>query len=568
MEKDSYFLAKTKIFTDMSVTAGAGAGKTTSLKDRYVHIITESGGKAADITAVTFTRKAAAEMRSKVTKEALHRLNAGLKAGDAAQVRFYKEMKDDLQTADISTFHSLCAKILKEHPHEAGTDPDFRLLDENLAKQLLDEAILESIQSDLAGEEPCAATLVQSYGFAGAVKVTKNMFDNPYLTETVFGEFKPGECAPADEVRRAYLDTVDSLHKLYFLVRGRYAAAKAKLGSIDFNDLEMLTKGVLKRNSAILRHYQKRIKFLLVDEFQDTNPIQKEIIYLLAPRALPAQSDSSGGARRPYLFIVGDPKQSIYSFRNADVKIFNEVKRDIGEENSLYLLKNFRSHKKIVDFVNIFFDSYMAAPVSEFDTPYEPLIHARQANAQDDAQPRVKCIFFDESTVLKDLMDDPFELDENAKPLSKKLKPKAEDYRKFEAKIIAEEIYNIVNGGRKIVYEDKSTLRAARYGDFMVLFKAATNVEFYTKELKMRGIPYSISSGTPFFNRQYVRDMLNLLKAARNPHDDIALCGILRSPFVLISDAALFIISLAAGNSLYEKLMNTQKDASLMSELS
>ena len=567
MTDDPYKRVKTDVLCDMSVTAGAGAGKTTSLKDRYVRIITEGGEKghgfsAADITAVTFTRKASIEMKERITHEIIKRLNACLKDGDENGARFYKEMKDELQYADISTIHSLCTKILREHPHEADVDPDFTILDEK-RDILLEEVIVECIQNDLTGEAPCSPRLIHSYGFGGTVEVVKNLFGNPYLTEKVFDDYDNEKDHADDETSAVYRLTVKDMRDFYNKVKERYEAAKKERSSLDFNDLELITKRVLETNEKLRRLYINKIKFLMVDEFQDTNPIQKEIIYLLVSRSHGSerQAAQKAGGKRPLLFIVGDPKQSIYRFRNADVEIFKRVKDDLGKENSVYLQKNYRSHKKIVDFINVFFDMYMTGGENDFETSFEPLIHVRDDKAKGEPVARVKCLFFDEKALTR-------QKGSAAKPVTKDIaKPLMEEVREFEAKVIAQKIHDLVEGGAKIVYEDENTLRAARYGDILILFSALTSVELYTRELKKRGIPFCISSGVPFYKRPWIYDLMNLLKTADNPHDDVALCGMLRSPFVLLSDAALFVISLANGDNFYKKVLNAAKDEGLLSRL-
>jgi ATP-dependent helicase/nuclease subunit A len=561
MSEDSYEQVKSDVLRDMSVTAGAGAGKTTSLTNRYLNIVTASmegrgDFKPSDITAVTFTNKASLEMKEKILHEVLLRLNKHLKDNDADKVRFYKELKDELQDADISTIHSLCTNILKRHPHEAKVDPEFTLLDEKKSGILLEEVIVECIHNDLKGDSESAATLLNTYSFNGTVKLVQGLFSNRYLTDTVLGGHSSDNTHFSDEEQQ----TIQSLKEFYLLARDRYDEVKMTEGCLDFNDLEIITKRLLEERPHIRKKLQSGIKFLMVDEFQDTNPIQKEIIYLLAKRS---GDEKESAGKRPYLFIVGDPKQSIYKFRNADVEIFNRVKKDMGDKNALYLLKNFRSHKKIVDFINVFFGTYMSEKENDFQTAYEPLEAHRVYEEEAAPKSRVKCMFFDEDDVIDGLSNRPDALKTVPEGI---VKAYAREQREFEAKLIANEIEKLVGGGKKLVYEGE-TLREARYGDIMMLFSALTNVSVYTRELKKRGIPFSLSSGTPIFKKTSSSDMLNLLKAAENLYDDVAVCGILRSPFVLLKDSTLFLISFSEGGSFYEKLVNTVDDKEKLNKI-
>jgi ATP-dependent helicase/nuclease subunit A len=570
MENKSYLRVKTDILNDMSVTAGAGTGKTTALTSRYIHIITSGGDegglfKPTDITAVTFTRKASSEMKEKITREVIAGLDKCIKDGDDDRIRFYKDLRSELQSAHISTFHSLCTNILREYPHEAEVDPNFTLIDENMGTTLLEEVIADSILDDLSSESSgsAAATLIYSYGFSRTIDTIKALFFNPYLTEKVFKGYKPA-AEDLNEDEKITRITTQSLNDFYFTVKERYNSSKAELGCLDFNDLETAAKKVLENSARIRRRYQNNIKFLMVDEFQDTNPVQKEIIYLLTSRYPKSQQKS--GEKSPLLFIVGDPKQSIYRFRNADVEIFNRVKKDIGGENAAYLLKNFRSHKKLIDFINIFFDTYMSEINNDFETGYEPLLHTRDEEAEGEPKSRVKCIFFDDNALMQTNAEEPTVI-----PLKTAaddiVKPNAKERRGFEAKLIAKEIRRLVNSDTKVVYEDKNKLRAARYGDIMILFSALTSVELYTRELKKNGIPFTLSSGTAFYKKPWIYDLLNLLKAADNPYDDSALCGMLRSPFVLLKDSTLFAISLEKGGSFYEKLLSASKNDGMSEKL-
>lgn len=276
-----------------------------------------------------------------------------------------------------------------------------------------------------------------------------------------------------------------------------YAMAKRSRGAIDFNDQLIMARDLLRDRKEVRATCQKQYKFLLVDELQDTDPVQMEIIELLVGKGLTAGK----------LFAVGDANQSIYRFRGAEVALFTGLRDKMDDAGRQSLTVNYRSQPAILDFVN---------NLLSHDVPgYEPLQpHLPQVNPQ-------PCV---------EMMWTPAESD-------------AQTNRKAEAKQIAGRIARMISTQEKIVTErvkdHPPRLRPARLGDIVLLFRAMSNVGIYESALSAAKLDYYVVGGRAFYAQQEIYDVLNLVKALGNPLDSLSLAGVLRSPFGGISDDGL-----------------------------
>jgi ATP-dependent helicase/nuclease subunit A len=302
---------------------------------------------------------------------------------------------------------------------------------------------------------------------------------------------------------------VISLHlsQLYKKVRHRFAQLKADRAALDFNDLEEITERMLATHKEVgdLYKHGERIRALMIDEFQDTSPIQKSILWHIAPAS-------------HELFIIGDAKQSIYRFRGADVKVFQDARFEI-EANAGSLIGMdtcFRAHTRLIDFVNHTFKQILNK-VSRYDMDYEAMNAAREA-VQENAAIEIHLI----------------EQDPDAET-----KLSTGELRELEARLIARRIREIVERNTVLVCDDRLMSRNADYGDFALLFQASTNFEIYEQALADAGIPYVTTAGRGFYARQEITDLSNLLAFLSNPLDDLSLAAALRSPMFALSDETL-----------------------------
>lgn len=292
----------------------------------------------------------------------------------------------------------------------------------------------------------------------------------------------------------------------------RYSAFKADQRMLDFDDLERLTADLLPREAVRARYAGTEIRYVLVDEFQDTNDAQWRIVQALT-------------AGRPgALFVVGDPKQSIYAFRGADVRVFKRVQQIILDGGGEYvpLAQSFRTHRPLVEGFNGLFRHLLLAD-SDYAVEFGVDMSAERAAPLD--APHIACLLIEKPPKRKQGEPDH---DEEA------------DTREREAAAIAEWIVELVEQQRRPVYDKREkTDRPVRYGDIAILFQAMSYAPTYEAALKAAGIPYVTTAGKGFYDRQEVWDALNLLRAVYNPGDDLAVGSVLRSPFFALSDDAL-----------------------------
>ncbi len=291
-------------------------------------------------------------------------------------------------------------------------------------------------------------------------------------------------------------------------------------GYVSFDGLLTLTRDLLQNSEYryIRDKLKNEFRAILVDEFQDTDPVQYEIVLFLSESLEHYSNDARKVVLEPgKLFIVGDPKQSIYAFRRADIEAYEYVVRQVCEEDGvLKLQENFRSHSGIIDTINRLFDGRIMVERHGLQPRYIP-IHANRPKKL--ASQGVEAVFVSgkEGEGLK-----------------------AGEAREAEAEWIARWITGHVNTE---AIEDKQAAggsRTLRYKDVALLLRAFTQVRPYIEALKRYHIPYLVEGEKYFYTTQEIFDLINILRAIENPHDTIALVGALRSPLVGLTDREIY----------------------------
>lgn len=288
---------------------------------------------------------------------------------------------------------------------------------------------------------------------------------------------------------------------------------------LDFNDLERLTQKLLQEHPNVRARYQNgEFKHILVDEFQDTNAAQWDIVRGLA-----------GLERSGSLFVVGDPKQSIYAFRGADVSVFDQVRGLIVEQGGVDvpLSRSFRTHHPLVEGFNYLFRQILRrdsnSPVSAYEVEFGQSLEAQRPQAPSDAAPLEFVL------ISGDLLED----------------NDAENCRRWEAYEVARRIHHMVRDEVRPVYDKGAgSLRPMQYGDVAILFQSMSNITLYEEVFKSLGLPFVTVAGRGYYDRQEVWDILNLLIALHNPADNLALATALRSPLFALSDDTLLVLRL------------------------
>ena len=317
------------------------------------------------------------------------------------------------------------------------------------------------------------------------------------------------------------ISTTRDLLTLYKRVLTDYQNAKFSQSTLDFSDLQLKTRDLFCNNEEIRQELIKRYKYFMVDEYQDTNELQYELVMLLTNKLKCAN-----------LFIVGDPKQSIYAFRGADVRVFKKTKQKIIAECGLdiSLTENFRSLRDPIGFINYFFDHLMGdGSENEFEVPYESLIKARRT----DADGAVKIL------------------------LGQNGEENVDEYT-----LITNHIKNMKHNGDTVWVRDENSGEVERpieYGDIAILIRSRTHLPNIEHALLEAGIPYLTTGGIGFYQRQEIYDLWNYLSFLNTPAENqTSLSGILRSPAFGISDTELYEISLQDGAGFWDKVRNYQ----------
>ncbi len=603
----------------LSVTAGPGAGKTLVLVERYLEILRTQELSVDNIVAITFTNRAANEMRERVrtTIDGLLRETVG----DERQ-RWLRH-KRALEGAVITTIHGLCSRLLHEFPVEANIDPQFVLLDEHQAVMLQEAAVEESLANSIhhgqekivqltqgAGRSALARALLELYwryrgeglslGEIAKLSAANHATEADYsaalreLDGAMTGFASVGRLSPSAEEKRGRLtqkwpslrallshppdeltigsycqaiedfresrpnkgkgttSAVESLDELLWgseaknPVRGRvptlafdllardYALAvlqllrdiddrleaeKQRLSAVDFDDLQLRTLKLLTEHPEVMSRVAERYRFFLVDEFQDTNGLQRDLMTKLG--MMPGAN----------LFIVGDRKQSIYGFRGADVDVFREMSVEIeaagGRRVPLHL--NFRSQKPLIDSLNFLFERIFQAraeiPADELarlgHVDHEPSIAERGA---EDPSPLVELLV----SVLPDAARNPTD-ESDSDAADERVQS---NVRERDAEQVVERIGSLVDAGFS-------------YGKIAILFRALTGGWVYESALRRAGIPYLTVQGKGFYQREEITDLIQLLRFLDNTTDELAFAAVLRSPLCGISDNALLALRCA-----------------------
>ncbi len=309
-----------------------------------------------------------------------------------------------------------------------------------------------------------------------------------------------------------------------------YRTEKSVQGVVEFQDLLIRTRDLLRDRKDVRGFFQNRYRVILVDEFQDTDPLQAEIVFYLAEDGPTADDWRNVRLAPGKLFIVGDPKQSIYRFRRADVEVFEEVRARVvaqgGEERTLE--RNFRSVSGVIDFVNAYFAGHIRRPQDggRYQPDYAPLVPVRHSAP---GTPRVELLVHTRSGYG--------EKKGTGEGGSKPRGFSADQARELEARMMAARIERMIH--RERLVPDGSSLRPVRPGDIAILFRATSHLDVYTDALQDRGVPVRIIGSTRFYAAQEVIDASNLLRAIVAPHDTLALVAVLRSPAFGFDDVAI-----------------------------
>ena len=612
--------ARHQIDDDLAVTlfveAGAGAGKTTALAGRIVALV-RAGVPITGIAAITFTEKAAAELRAKARDMLAERLLDHHESDEHR--RLLRLALDDVDGAPIGTLHAFAGRLLREFPVEAGLPPGFTVLDEvasdiafeerwsthlldtlddpeqaqvvlyarsdglrieglrrlarafgdgwDLVRERVDQSALppsapsldrfvhqmEQLveQTEAPEGDKVAAKLVQ---LGQRVRFLHAAAADPFL---IFDDSSPKLFAsrnvgnkvnwkktPAGEAGlhefRAALDelgetwgALQTSHRVqWHLAVGASIAGftldaatqRRDRGELEFHDLLVLARDLIAGNDRVRAELHHRYPRILIDEFQDTDPVQLEIaVRLAADPQLPQPSDW----RRLHpiagrLFFVGDPKQSIYRFRRADIAQYLRAASQLGAAQ-LALTTNFRSTPAVLDWANHTFANLIIETV--------------------DAQPAYRALDSHRAELAGSVTlvgVDPH----GDKPL-------AEELRRREATDVAATIQRALRDQWLVEVRSpesrQSIVRPCRLGDMAILIPSRLALAMLQQALGDAGIPYQAENSSVVYATTEIRMLMLALRAIDDPTDELALVSTLRSPLYGCSDRDLYAWFTAGG---------------------
>lgn len=303
---------------------------------------------------------------------------------------------------------------------------------------------------------------------------------------------------------------------------GHYRDAKLSRSVLDFQDLLLLAARLLRDKPEVRLYFQRRFKAFFVDEFQDTDPLQAEVIAYLceAPGARPARRMEDVRLADGKLFAVGDPKQSIYRFRRADVQVYDRFKglfgaTAFGEDRTRQIFCNWRSVPRLLEWFNLLFERLLAGRPEPgvYQASHVALQPPPGARPTPEAAPAVIALYPPRNLTTGDW--------------------KAPDARLHEAQFVAKTIRKAVDG------ELPLGVGPVSYRDFALLFRALSDVDIYEDALDVHDVPYRVIGGKRFYKREQIVETLAVLQAVDDPLNEAAILGALRSSFFGISDEEL-----------------------------
>jgi ATP-dependent helicase/nuclease subunit A len=618
---------RTELLTNLLVEAGAGSGKTQMLAERMAAGVATGAYRLEHIAAVTFTRKAASELRGRfhlALEKQLSPSSGSVRLQPDQEARVYAAL-GNLERFFAGTIHSFCARLLRERPVESGVSPGFTELDEVQDEELRNRAWRDFIANMRAAGDPGMLELLETgvrpkdlesafaticlnddvefppgavlapsespvaFGFSrtqalkaldkfwtqiekhlpsgiddettcgiqkaarqyrAQLRVTRKYLHRPSVVAELLGTW---DCeskiiqkwwADSAAEKKRFKELIEPLHAAFcesvvtpWLAQWRQYVYRLSVGvlarardharqeryrrnSLNYSDLLNLAAKVLRENAAVRRALQQKYRHLFVDEFQDTDPVQAEIVFLLAGQ------DSVGSAfrrttpdepadwrtisvRPGSLFVVGDPKQSIYRFRRADIEIYNIVRerfRDPAVGRVVELTRNWRSVPALCEWANEVFATRF---------PEEPTVHSPRFAPlvpRDGAGTKGAGLFTISHT------------------------GESKAAAAADADAIARYIRSEVDAGRR------------KHSDFLILTrKKKARIAPYASALEALNVPIEVSGAGAFGESDEVAALTVLLRALADPQDQLTLVNVLRGPLFGLSDPELFAYHQAGG---------------------
>ena len=427
------------------IVAGAGTGKTTVITERIKYLISKNFASPKEILALTFTDKAAREMEERV---------------DVALPMGYSLMW-------IATFHSFCDRLLRQEVLNIGLDPKFKLMTQAETIQLLKKNLFKL---ELDYFRPMGNPTKFLDGLVGHFSRLKDEDISPdeysRWVQAQGARRKPSSRAQVEGMQSEQQEETKKYLELAKAYQD-YEAIKTEEGLMDFGDLIGNTLRLFRKRKKILQEYQKQFKYILVDEFQDTNIAQYELLKLLAPPS-----------ERPNLTVVGDDSQSIYKFRGAAISNMLQFMKDYKGAKQVVLTNNYRSTQTILD------HAYKLIKHNDPDTLEASLGISKDLKKQ------------------RNIAENPVEF-----LYADRVENEAEIVTKKILQLVKEENY--------------------RYSDFAILVRANNHADAFVRAFGRAGLPYQFLGPGMLFRQAEVKELIAYLKVLYNFEDSVAFFKVL-----------------------------------------
>lgn len=603
------------------VEAAAGTGKTTSMVARMLELVAEGACRAEQMAAVTFTRKAAAELRERfqlALAAKIDQLKDSRDSQDAERCQRLRVAAHSLNQTFVGTIHSFCAELIRQRPIEFGVNPGFRELEADENQRLMDQAWHENLASMFAAADPlpgelkslgletsllrdCFRNFVEyrdieewpsnpapNFDVEACQAATRQYIDEmrrliPYFPSerptdklmqryelivrsstrgfdsesrffrmldhfdhndgTVQSQWHDGDVAKREKKRfnkfredfarpaltywrqRRYQCVVQFVRRAL----GVYERLKQIEGALDFTDLLLTTAKGLREQPHLRCYFQQRYTHLLVDEFQDTDPVQAEAVVLLGSEDFRENNWQSCRLRPGALFIVGDPKQSIYRFRRGDIVTYNRVKSIFLSSGGqlVSLTENYRSSDELLSWNNALFAENFPAEASDYAPAHAAMLCGRRRSVRGD---------------LSGIYRLPVEGKHSLATTN-------------EAESIARFIRHAIASGQTIERwseEDKAfKLSPVRPDDFLIITRVRTRMAAYKSALERHGVACQVSGSNSIKDSPQLWVLLDVLRAADDPYNQVHYLSLLRERLFGFSDAELYELKRAGGTFLF-----------------
>ncbi|SHH44074.1 UvrD-helicase domain-containing protein [Thermosipho atlanticus] len=541
---------KKNINANYFISASAGTGKTYTITNYYVFILEEyeklNYPEIIDkIVVVTFTRKAASEMKERILETVKRKVVEAKKSKNQKIIKYWENVNNNLTRAIISTIDSFCQRILKEENLNVSIDPNFTIISDAKAAKLIEKSVYltlkyifelydnnkTTVTTNLLAKrkEKIETYLKELLNYKNGLKILfekmKNLNAMEELLEKTLINWRTEmkKSTISDKLFKVAKDDSEALvaFKLISLI------SKELYEGFTVDNFEFDFKGVLEKTLEVLEidhikeKYKNKFKYIIVDEFQDTNYLQKELFEKL-------HSENN------YVFYVGDRKQSIYRFRGSDVSVFLETLQEFEEKSDekykiLALRDNYRSNKHLVNFFNFIvkeklFNKHIAEKTEKhevFKSIYPNLYEKLWFDKNDISNAKIL-----QGGVVPGINQ---KTGGRIKYVLIKLKEN-EDKIKKEAEVAAYLISKLV--GKKLCTKNNEN-HIITYNDFVILRSRIANAEeIYSEVFKKYGIPLYIIGGKNFYKRLEIKTILNALNAIQNPNNNFYFTQFFFSPLV------------------------------------